>query len=237
MCTLTWKHETDGYHVFFNRDERTTRLREFGPSVMEENGVRLISPRDTDHGGTWLAVNDRGVTYALLNHYGLAATRPAPENPLSRGRLPLQLASEERASLESMNLDRYRPFHLVRVAPEEATTHWIWNGDSLQAFTLSEDDRLLTTSSFDSGRAISLRVQAFKDLGTDPDMPTLSAFHRSGSVHGSPYGVLMRREDAQTMSITHIQVTAAEVAVDYEPQAREPGESPEGLVIKMPRIF
>ena len=134
-----------------------------------------------------------------------------------------------------MNLDRYRPFHLVRVAPEEVTRRWIWNGDSLQAFKLSEEERLLTTSSFDSGRAISLRVQAFKELGADPDMLTLSAFHRSGSVHGSPYAVLMKREDAQTMSISHIHVTAGEVIVGYELQAREPGELVETTCMQLPR--
>ncbi|MDB4467895.1 NRDE family protein [bacterium] len=236
MCTLTWKHEADGaYHVFFNRDEKKTRLPELSPTVMEENGVRLIAPRDADHGGTWLAVNDRGVTFALLNHYDLAAIRPSPEHPMSRGRLPFQLASEECVSLESMNLDRYRPFHLVCVAPEEVPRHWIWNGASLQAFRLRDKDRPLTTSSYDSGRAVSLRAQAFKGLGSDPDTKALSAFHRSGSVHGSPYAVLMRRDDAQTMSISHICVTAGEVVVNYEPQAREFADMLETTCTRMPR--
>ena len=238
MCTLTWKHEANGgYHVFFNRDERKTRLPEFGPSVIEENGVRLIAPRDADHGGTWLAVNDRGVTFALLNHYDLSLQRPAPEHPLSRGRLPLLLGAEEGASLASIHLDRYRPFHLVRVASEEVTTHWIWDGVSLQASNLTENDRPLTTSSFDSGRAIALREQAFKDLGPGPDMNALSAFHHGDSVHGSPYAVLMKRDDAQTMSISHIQVTAEEVVVNYEPQAREAGELLAPTRRRMPRAF
>ena len=239
MCTLTWKHEEadGGYHVFFNRDERKTRLPEFGPSVIEENGVRMIAPRDADHGGTWLVVNDRGVTFALLNHYDLSSKRPAPERPLSRGRLPLQLGSEEGASLESMTLDRYRPFHLVRVAPGEATRHWIWDGSSLHASRLSENDRPLTTSSFDSGRAIALRDQAFKDLGPDPDVKALMAFHHGGSVHGAAYGVLMKRDDAQTMSISHIHVTPEEIMVHYEPQAREPGDLLETTCTLMPRAF
>lgn len=236
MCTLSWRHEGDGdgYHLFFNRDERKTRQRESGPSLVRENGVQLIAPRDADHGGTWLAVNEQGVTYALLNHYDLSAQRPAPKNPTSRGVLPIRLGSG--SSLEEMDLHAFRPFHLVRVAPSQSTRHWIWNGASLTDSILSEDDRPLTTSSFDSGRAIELRRQAFRELGETPSTEALAAFHRSGSVHGSPYGVLMQRDDAQTMSITHIEVRSDKVLVDYEPQAREPEDVLETTHTSMPRV-
>ena len=45
----------------------------------------------------------------------------------------------------------------------------------------------------------------------------------------------MKREDAQTMSISHIHVTAGEVIVGYELQAREPGELVETTCMQLPR--
>lgn len=235
MCTLSWRHEAGGYHLLFNRDERKTRRLESGPSLIKENGRQLIAPRDADHGGTWLAVNEHGVTYALLNHYDLSAQRAAPENPTSRGVLPIYLGAGS-AKLSEMDLQVFPPFHLVRVAPNESTRHWIWDGESLSDSVLTDEERPLTTSSFDSGRAIELRSQAFQELGKAPSVEALAAFHRSSSTHGSPYGVLMRRDDAQTMSITHVEVTSDEVVVDYEPQAREPRDTLESTRTCMPRV-
>ena len=44
MCTLSWIRQLDGYHVFFNRDERRTRAAGLPPEPGERGGV------------TWLAV-------------------------------------------------------------------------------------------------------------------------------------------------------------------------------------
>ena len=236
MCTLTWKHESDGYHLFFNRDERKTRQLEQPPTIITSgDDVPLIAPKDGDHGGSWLAVNAFGVTYALLNHYDLESTRPEPEEPLSRGRLPLLMAAEKDQRDRPPNLQRFRPFHLVKVAPAGVVRHWIWNGVAWSSSDLCEADRPLTTSSFDSGRAIELRKQAFRALGPSPTVEDLASYHRSASPRGAAYGVLMLRPDAQTMSITHIHVTAAEVPVHYEPQPRRGTEVEKPSVTRLAR--
>ncbi|MFT4641239.1 MAG: hypothetical protein ACI8T1_004576 [Verrucomicrobiales bacterium] len=236
MCTLTWRHESEGYHLFFNRDERKTRQPEEAPAIIEDHDLPLIAPKDGDHSGTWLAVNACGVTYALLNHYDLASQQPEPPQPLSRGVLPLLLAGAKSPEDRPRDLQRFRPFHLVRVTPNGTAQHGIWDGDTWTSTDLTESDRPLTTSSFDSGRAVELRKQAFTGLGPSPEIDDLATYHRSTSPHGSAYGVLMRRPDAQTMSITHIHVTPKEVTVHYEPQPRDGEDVGESCALRMARL-
>ncbi len=238
MCTLTWTPAPDGYHLLFNRDERKTRQLELPPEVLQVEGRALIAPRDGDHGGTWLAVNDRGVTFALLNHYDAEADPDLapPEAPLSRGDIPLKMAMHPELDPSAMELHRFRPFHLVRMGPGRAGRSWLWNGAVLSSSLPEEWDlAVLSTSSFDSGRAIQIRRDRYRDLGPNPTLEALEKFHRSSSPLGSAYGVLMRRDDAQTMSITHVHVGPREVVVSYEPQPREGHGGGETTVTRMPR--
>lgn len=70
MCTVSWRHEEDGYLLFFNRDERRLRGKALPPRPAESSsGMPYLAPIDPDAGGTWLAVNAGGTTLGLLNHY------------------------------------------------------------------------------------------------------------------------------------------------------------------------
>ncbi len=71
MCTVSWLFSGDsGYDVFFNRDESRERKPALRPEIRESGAVRFVAPTDGDFGGTWLAVNERGVTVGVLNRYG-----------------------------------------------------------------------------------------------------------------------------------------------------------------------
>src|SRR5687768_2764715 len=94
MCTLTWLEQDDGYFVAFSRDERRSRAPGIGPKVFERAGVKWIAPIDAEAGGTWLAVNELGLTLALLNGYRFMDASSAGEAGkwTSRGELAVQSA-------------------------------------------------------------------------------------------------------------------------------------------------
>jgi hypothetical protein len=77
-----------GFHVDHplviggNRDERTDR-KAAPPGLFVGRSRRVLSPRDRQAGGTWLAVDERGAFAGITN---LAAVPPVPEAP-SRGHL------------------------------------------------------------------------------------------------------------------------------------------------------
>lgn len=74
--------------VAANRDERLDRPA-VAATVLRAGRPRTIGGRDELAGGTWLAVNDRGVVAGLTN-----CPRPGGRDPAkrSRGQLPLALA-------------------------------------------------------------------------------------------------------------------------------------------------
>jgi hypothetical protein len=63
MCTVTWELDGDAYRLYCNRDEKFTRATAEPPTayVSAQTGLRFLSPRDPDGGGTWLTVNELGM--------------------------------------------------------------------------------------------------------------------------------------------------------------------------------
>jgi len=86
MCILIVLRDLHREHplvVGGNRDERTDRPAS-PPGLWVGDHHRLLSPRDRQAGGTWLAIDERGRVAGITN---LASVSPVPESP-SRGHLP-----------------------------------------------------------------------------------------------------------------------------------------------------
>jgi hypothetical protein len=126
LCTATWIHGADGgLEFFFNRDEARSRGPETPPAVHEAGSasevVRYLAPGDSEGGGTWIAVSERGLCLGLLNAYG-AGRGEEPESPTSRGLLIPDLIDahsprEVAERLAGRDLFSFRPFVLLAVAP------------------------------------------------------------------------------------------------------------------------
>src|SRR5258708_34767046 len=82
MCTVTFIARQRGYCLGMNRDEKLTRPTGLPPKKKNVNGHTVISPSEPG-GGTWIAVNDHGATFALINRYSIAAR--VGRNAMSRG--------------------------------------------------------------------------------------------------------------------------------------------------------
>ncbi len=124
MCTVAFLPMPDGgYLLGHNRDESRRRSRGLPPSRGRRQGRAFLAPRDPDGGGTWLGVNESGLTLCVLN-----AAEPDPSRlpavPPSRGRvawdlLHLDSAGAIAARLERRREDllRVRAFQLVVAVP------------------------------------------------------------------------------------------------------------------------
>src|SRR5512141_2725081 len=72
--------------IVFNRDERHTRQPGLPPELVACGSRLALMPRDRDGGGTWIAANDAGVGFALLNvNHTPHDERPAPAPYRTRG--------------------------------------------------------------------------------------------------------------------------------------------------------
>jgi len=128
MCLLVvaWHVDpTAPLLVAANRDERLDRPTT-AATVLQGGSPRIVGGRDEEAGGTWLAVNERGLVAGLTN-------RPAPQgrdhSKRSRGELPLALAAHDDAEGAVEHFVR-------RFRPGDYNPSWLLVGDRRSLFYL-----------------------------------------------------------------------------------------------------
>ena len=237
MCTASWLIGTGGYELFCNRDERKTRLPALSPRLEHRNGVNFIAPRDGDFGGSWIGVNEFGLGLCLLNDYSRQLTAPTA-NPISRGTLLISLLdcptpAAVIARLRLCRLTFYQPFILLVLAVARPVTMVNWNGAEL---SVEPDARSpVTTSSFEPHVVQRCRREKFLQLGALTPAK-LREFHQSRDARGGAYSVCMTRDDAATVSFSHIRVTAEQIEFDYWPRGDDVAIPDEATTISCPRL-
>jgi hypothetical protein len=225
MCTASWLTWSDGYELFCNRDELKTRRPARPPAIQRRNGVSYIAPTDAEAGGSWIAVNEFGLTLCLLNHYPAVAAVAGPtgtQPPTSRGRLLISLtdrrsADEVAAAVEGTDLHCYRPFRLLAMQARAAPVLLTWDGAGLARD--SSPSSPVTTSSFDPANVIRARRERFAVLDR-LDAGSLRRLHLSA---GDAYAVCMSREDAETVSFSHVSVEGERIEFEYRARRRGGG--------------
>jgi len=210
VCTLTWLREGEGYELFFNRDELSTRLPARAPERRTSRGVEFLAPIDADAGGTWLAVNAFGVAVGIMN--GELRSVP-PAESTSRGLLVLALADsgsvgEIARRLGETELSPLRGFSLFALEPEEKLLLARWDGLALALAREDDSVQPLSSSSRDPRGAELARKALFAQLFARerPTRALLEAFHASHEPGRGALSPCMHRDDAATVSFTRVKV-------------------------------
>ncbi|MBI4902435.1 MAG: NRDE family protein, partial [Acidobacteria bacterium] len=198
-----------------------TRRKALPPVVNTRQGVRYIAPADGDHGGTWIAVNDRGLTLCLLNGAGSGPSRA------SRGILIPTLMNEHAAwrvaeRLWDRDLTGFAPFTLLALEPDMPAMIVEWNGH--EKVVLPDADTLmpLTSSSYETERVVERRRLDFQtkaQAAGKVDAAFLYFFHESHNGHPDAFSTCMHRADAGTVSFSWVKVNSSEAEFFYSPEA------------------
>lgn len=219
MCTMTWFVTTDGYELFFNRDERLSRRLARPPAKFSSDGVSYLSPTDEDAGGTWISANHFGVTVCLLNHYQFEQIATY-QDWISRGEIvrqfastPDPLAAEEQ--FRRLELEDYRAFRMFIIDPSGRNCLCVWDGH--QARVERNVVTPKSSSSVDAQHVKTLRKNLFLDTGLSESKNTQQYldFHASHLPNRSQESVCMHRDDAKTVSLSHVKVGASDVEFAY----------------------
>ncbi|RDL45629.1 hypothetical protein DN730_00835 [Marinomonas piezotolerans] len=222
MCSVTWQLDDEGYQVFFNRDEQKSRALGLPPQQLQLNDIRVLMPIDPVGQGSWISVNELGLTLCLLNNY----QGWCPKGTLiSRGQLLKGFSSkanttEIEEAFYALDLMQYAPFVLVAFDPSLTKTHgdvlvFEWNGRTTQIYTRSTP---LFSSGVDLDRVVAKRqatYERFIETGRR-DYIHLHASHHDEQLHTS---FCMHRADAHTVSFTHVAVTPNTQKMSYVPGA------------------
>ena len=214
MCTVSWLHRPDGYHLFCNRDEKRARGIAEPPRLAGCDGSRYIAPVDSDFGGTWIAVNEHGVALCLLNRGSSPAAR-------SRGHvIPdiiwVRSIDDCAFLLRHADLTLFAPFMLLMLEPGVPAAVASWDGFRL---TMDGEARApLTSSSYDPESVCEARLRQFaRRAPADPE--ALYRFHASHDGPSAAHAPCMHRADAHTVSFSHVIVTEDEIRFEYLPAA------------------
>ena len=226
MCTVSWIHTPTGYQLLSNRDERDTRKPALAPVIHEAAGVRFIAPVDGDHGGSWIAVNEFGITFSLVNRYrcGQCSSETKPKPP-SRGLLLTSLAdcrSQEdvHSRFDSLDLPAHQPFTVAVLAPGKPSLLLHWTGRDSLVECNGETAMPLISSSFDPRGVEVYRKRLFSTLAAERgcvDLQLLMDFHASHAPIPSAYSPCMHRENALTMSFSRVTVADGVIEFVYFP--------------------
>ncbi len=213
MCTISWFHHNSGYDVFFNRDEQVLRPKALPPAVRVFGNVRAIVPTDPQGGGTWIAVNQFGCTFALLNYY---QGRMPKGKLLSRGKIiPTLLGASSidqvAELLRQSNLNKYAPFSLLFFSPATGIGTDIplfrWTGKALEESNAASP---LISSAINYESVLQQRLSLYESMLRSRAEPLSPAdfyrLHRSHEPEKSAYSICMHRDDARTVSLSHVSV-------------------------------
>lgn len=240
MCTVSWLHQADGYHVLFNRDEKLTRAAGIAPRIHERSGMRYIAPQDGDALGTWIAANEAGIALCLLNGANLGGDEHAPARRRSRGQLPLDLITADTLpgvlhAVQRIDLSRFAPFTLSAFEPGLPAAVVEWDGRDQAMFPNAERFLPLLSSSVDSDLVRARRRAEFRratDVAGGAALAALRYFHSSHGPERSAYSPCMHRADAETVSFSQIAVDSEFVRFYYAPGPPCGGSPGETLTLR-----
>lgn len=229
MCTVTalphsllsTDDSTDSLllRVACNRDELLTRAPALPPTLWAAGARRVLMPIDPASGGTWIAANDAGLVFVVLNaNHGTAA----PAGAVSRGTIIPTLvgcATVSRAVDEAQRIrsGQFAPFRLLIIDRHEFVDCRPGR-DGLRYRRSPLCCAILRTSS-GLGDAVVRTPRRTLFQRTFTAVPNARAAQDHYHHHQWPgreaISVNMRRADAATVSRTIIEVSESRVRLSY----------------------
>lgn len=203
-----------------NRDEQRRRPPALPPRERIHGGLRSLYPSEED-GGTWIGINQAGLSMALINWY---SKQQLGEPPIfGRGRIIPSLlvhhdADAAAEALFSLPLGRINPFRMI-IVDRRASRIIELASDSLRP---EKVDRPWTrahwfSSGFKEDEVSSFRRNTFeKEAAVSvKDADWIRKMHRSHDPQKGPFSICMHREDACTVSFTEIAVSDVKISLRY----------------------
>lgn len=210
-----------GYCLAMNRDEKLARPQGLPPMLRLVDHRRVICP--SEHGGgTWIALNELGVSLALINWYSIIAR--VEYSPISRGEVvKTACAADNPRSMETilstLPLDRVNPFRLIGVfPPSRQIVECRWDLKKLEVKKCAWEPQQWISSGFDEPEAQRNRSQTFQQSLEQKSVGSLGwlrRLHRSHAPGKGPFSTCMHRSDAATVSYTEVVVLKSKGSLRY----------------------
>jgi len=232
VCTVSViRLPGDVIRLACNRDELLSRPIAQAPRELEFGEARAILPVDPASGGTWIAVNDAGLVFTLLNRNARRLRNPHTISPEYRGKgemssrgliIPslLHCRDFEEAINEAARVDprQFEPFRLI-VASRSSIAEIISDGSSLshRAIRTGQLPLLFTSSGLGDELVEHPRRMLFDRIirASASSARAQDGFHHHSWPNRRRLSVWMRRGDARTVSFTTITLRLDRAMLAY----------------------
>ena len=238
MCTVTTIPRARGIRLACNRDESRARPTALPPRLVALGERRALLPIDPQSGGTWIAANDAGLIFTLLN----VNPRPREGTPRqSRGTIIPALAvaaslAEAGDRLAALTLTDFAPFRLV-MGDRSSCEERRFDGERCERNTLDARKKPLMFTSSGLGDELVDGPRRALFAGFFADAVDLverqDAFHRHAWPELQHLSVCMSRPEARTVSLTVVDLLAEEVRLTYYPEAPDQAPTPIALSLEL----
>jgi Transport and Golgi organisation 2 len=205
--------------VACNRDELLNRQPALPPTLWAAGRRRAVMPIDPESGGTWIAANDAGLVFVVLNsNPGF----PVHAGDLSRGTIIPTLvgcATTSRALAHAQRLQagRFAPFRLLIIDRYGIVDCWPDGGRIRHRRAYLHSAILRTSSGLGDALVAGPRRTLFRRVFNNAHdfRHAQDSFHRHHWPGRQAISVNMRRDDARTVSQTIVEVRSGSVALSY----------------------
>ena len=220
MCTLTFIPREDGFYVAMNRDERIARPFAKPPAVFGEGFVRSMYPLDCE-GGTWIAANQMGIAFTLLNWNDAPVLR---KKSRTRGHVIPALVSSNcsqsaELALGKIDMDGVLPFRLIGIFPnEERVVEWAWNQRSIDRTIYRWSSRQWCSSSLSDATATAARGRVFERNSRMCHAGSLTwvrQLHASHNAEDHLFSHCVHRSSVETVSYTELVCSGERIDCNY----------------------
>ena len=225
MCTVSFIARKHGYLLAMNRDEKLSRIKGLRPRTVPVDGRMVTCPSEPG-GGTWVALNDSNVTFALINWYSVKAG--VKSNPVSRGTVVKSVAGrispvEVSAALARLALKQINPFRLVGIfGAHREICEWRWDLETLVCKNQLWTSQQWISSGHDEpkaqlARSLTFRAALCEKRAGSPGW--LRQLHSSHAPSRGPFSICMHRAGAETVSYTEVIVSGSRAIMNYHEAA------------------
>ncbi|HNP68636.1 MAG TPA: NRDE family protein [Aequorivita sp.] len=222
MCTITFIPKTNNDFVLTsNRDEAPGR-ETFPPEIYEEDGVKLLYPKDAVAGGTWIGASDKKRIVCLMNGGFVAHKREAFYRK-SRGLVVKDLLKSANLKKEIENYDfcGIEPFTTVLIEweTEVQLLQLVWDGETYHFSEEPLAPHIWSSSPLYPENLKKKREQWFSAFLLETKNPSeeeLLQFHKTAGEGDLNSNLIMDRGFIKTKSITQISKKENAIEMRYE---------------------
>lgn len=223
MCTITLfplGGNEKSFILTSNRDEATGR-KTLPPQFSQHKGRKLLFPRDSVAGGTWIGISDWQRLVCLMNG-GFEKHQKSRTYRKSRGLVVRDLLTAESSDkfFQSYEFFGIEPFTIVMVEWEVKLRFMqlVWDGQQLHIKQLPLQEHIWSSSPLYSPEMREIRQKWFREWKEAEGLSAESMlkFHHEAGIGNKELDLIIDRGFLKTQSISQVVNNGNEISFWYE---------------------